>query len=65
MLLRWKPDAPTWKQDFLEYTLSPNFRHPGNLLTKPDSNQYEAHPELGRAGESGLCTGLLVETKTP
>lgn len=41
----------TWKQDFLQYTLLPSFRHPGNLLTKPDSKQCEPHPESGRAGE--------------
>lgn len=52
-----------WKQDFSEYMLSPNFRYPGNLLTKPDSNLCEAYPELDRAGESGLHTGVLEETR--
>lgn len=40
----------TWKQDFLEYMLLPNFRHPGNFLAKPGSKQCEPHPGSDRAG---------------
>lgn len=62
-LLRWKTDTADPKQDFFEYILPTNFKHPGKILTKPDSNQCEPHPELGRGGESGLYMGVLVETR--